>query len=346
MRAPNGGPCESLIRLRCWTRPRGGGDRRVATARWLRPQGVRWPIGSYAADADHPWNKLHQPLFVRHTPDGSRHIHSTDPLLYRGGTFLLEGESHRKALAVLDQFLTVSGDRPVNDPLKRLYLQRDLWAAFDYSAWYPDDWVFQSKYEPAAIALRTRLAKAVGKLALGERELTGLPDNYGMALKSKQYSTTYDPKHPERPFLPSDLFDPTGQWVRFHEQTALPMAQKHFDGAGGRAAHVIFLRLPDGRAATEQYLKELCSEEPFLKEAHRPSVKQFPTGTMVAMVRRALAVDTSAKVRVTRNGTAIVPASPGPGAYYSGDAASRTCTVRAGPGKRSRGSTGSGRRPR
>ena len=28
------------------------------------------------------------------------------------------------------------------DPVKRFALQHDLWAAFDYAAWYPDDWVF------------------------------------------------------------------------------------------------------------------------------------------------------------------------------------------------------------
>jgi hypothetical protein len=53
--------------------------------------------------------------------------------------------------------------------------------------------------------------------------------------------------------------------------------------------HVILLRLPAGRAATERYLKGL----------NGGAVKQFPAGTMVALVRRALAVDRSAKVRVT-----------------------------------------------
>src|SRR5207253_1804419 len=124
---------------------------------------------------------------------------------------------------------------------------------FDYAAWYPDDWVYKSRYEPAAIALRTRLAKAVGRLALGGRELAALSDNYALAQKSRQFPADYDPKHPEQPFLPADLFDPAGPWVRFHETTAAPMAGEHFDGVGGRAAHVIFLRLPDGRAATEQY---------------------------------------------------------------------------------------------
>ena len=242
----------------------------------------------YAADPEHLWNRLHRALFVR-TADGGPRVHRTDPLLYRGGTFLLEGEPHRRVLALLDQFPAGPGDPPVDDPLRRLFFQRDLWAAFDYVAWVPDEWVFHSRHEPAAIALRTRLARAVGRLALGDREIAALPDNYALAVKSKQYSADYDPQHPERPFLPADLFDPAGPWVRFHEVTAAPMAQRHFNGCGGRAVHAIFIRLPGGRAATEQYLKEL----------KRDSVRQFPPGTMVAMVRRALAVDRSTKVRVT-----------------------------------------------
>src|SRR5205085_6316814 len=47
--------------------------------------------------------------------------------------------------------------------------------------------------------------------------------------------------------------------------------------------------LPGGRAATERYLKELNGK----------AIKRFAPGSIVAMVRRALAVDRSAKIRVT-----------------------------------------------
>jgi hypothetical protein len=255
-------------------------------------------FGPYAPAPDHVWNRLHQTLFVRELPDGRRRLHSTDPLLYEGGTFLLQGEPHRRAVTLLDSLLTGSADQP-RDPLKRLFFQRDLWAAFDYAAWYPDEWVFKSKYEPAAIALRNRLGRAVGRLALDDREIAALPDNYALAVKAKLYPAAHDPIHPDRPFLPPDLFDPAGPWVRFHEATAKPMAQLHFQGAGGRAVHVILLRLPEGRAATEEYLKNLSPGEPYLERRGRDSVQQFPPGTMVAMVRRALTVDQSAKVRVT-----------------------------------------------
>ena len=253
----------------------------------IQPSDAR--LAPYASDPNHLWNRLHRVLFVRTAPDGSAHIHSTDPLLYGGGTFLLEGERHRRAVALLDQLLAEPENQSVIDALRRLVFQHDLWAAFDYLAWYPDDWVFHSWHEPAAIALRTRLSNVISRLALSEREFDALPDNYEQAVKSKQFAATHDPEHSERPFLPTELFQPDGSWVRFHETTANPMATRHFEGAGGRAVHIIFLRLPGGRRATQRYLRDLRGD----------SVKQFPPGTMTAMVRRALAVDRSAKVRVT-----------------------------------------------
>src|SRR5207302_8510909 len=79
----------------------------------------------YSADPDHLWNRLHQALFVRQATDGGRLVHTTDPLLYRGGTFLLVGEPHRRAVALLDEFPAAPADRMIDDPLKRLFFQHD-----------------------------------------------------------------------------------------------------------------------------------------------------------------------------------------------------------------------------
>src|SRR5262245_42627864 len=123
----------------------------------------------YSADPDHPWNRLHRGMVVRAAPDGSRRVHSTDPFLYRYGTFLLEGESHARAVALLNEFLSRPDDRDIDNALKRLFLQRDLWAAFDYAAWVPDEWVHLSKHEPAAVKLRTRLASGGAGMARHQR---------------------------------------------------------------------------------------------------------------------------------------------------------------------------------
>ena len=244
-------------------------------------------MSPYAGEADHLWNRIHRALFVRTGADGTARTHITDPLLYRGGTFLLEGDSHRQAVKVLDEFVATAGAEG-DDPRKRLLLQRDLWAVFDYLAWYPDDWVHHSKHEGAAIALRTRLATAIGRLALDRARSKRCRTTMRWRCGRGNLRQRMIQRVPDKPFLPADLFDPAGPWVRFHHSSAQPMAREHFEAAGGRAAHVIFIRLPQGRAATEQYLRQLPER-----------VEQFPPGTMVAMVRRALAVDRGAKLRVT-----------------------------------------------
>jgi len=61
--------------------------------------------GPYSSDQDHLGNRLHRGLFLRTDSEGRHHVHSTDPLLYRGGKFLLTGEPHCKAVSLLNEFL-------------------------------------------------------------------------------------------------------------------------------------------------------------------------------------------------------------------------------------------------
>src|SRR5262249_3493562 len=131
-----------------------------------RPVDARF--APYAADPEHLWNRLHRALFLRIAPDGTQYIHSTDPLIFDDSTYLLEGERHRQAIELLNDFLAAPREQMIDDPLRRLYLQRDLWAAFDQTAWVGDEWVHHSALEPAAIELRTRLAKAIARLALDD----------------------------------------------------------------------------------------------------------------------------------------------------------------------------------
>jgi hypothetical protein len=107
-----------------------------------------FPFGAFAADTSsddevrtydrnprHLWNRLHQTLFIRVAPDGTTYGHDRlDPLFWGITRHLLEGPSHRKALDVLDEFLRKRGEKLIRDPLKRAFLQHDLWALFDWAA--------------------------------------------------------------------------------------------------------------------------------------------------------------------------------------------------------------------
>lgn len=246
--------------------------------------------GPYSPDQDHLWNRLHRGLFLRTDANGRHHVHNTDPLLYRGGKFLLTGEPHRKAVSLLNEFLRQDKKTiESQSPLRRAMLQRDLWGAFDYVAWYPDEWVHRSRYEPAAMKLRSRMAKAIGRLSLTKKELAEISDNYAAAVASGAFALDHDPKKPKQSFLPADLFDPKGNWVRFRDPAIDTAEQKHFQGSGGRAVHLTFLRLPEGREATQKYLNEVSRQT--------GAKKQFPVGTMAALVRRAIVIDESGRMQ-------------------------------------------------
>src|SRR5262245_11457213 len=98
------------------------------------PPGQPAPAGPvYHPDPRHPWNRLHEALFVRTGPDGRAYGHDRlEPLLWYGTKHLLEDRSRDRALAVLEEFLRGNGERLIEDPLKRAVLQRDLWLVFNW----------------------------------------------------------------------------------------------------------------------------------------------------------------------------------------------------------------------
>jgi hypothetical protein len=119
----------------------------------------------YDLNPNHLWNRLHQALHVRLTDmgnpykeqalfpgDQSHHALELDAFLWHSrSTYLRFGVPHKTALAVLDEFLAKDGEKLVREPVKRAFLQRDLWAVFDWTrSWHTD---------LPGRNLRTRLAK-------------------------------------------------------------------------------------------------------------------------------------------------------------------------------------------
>ena len=89
-----------------------------------------------------------------------------EPLLWPESKHLLDGPPHKTALAVLEEFLTQSGEKLIEDPLKRAVLQRDLWAVFDWAAnpaWAANP---EGDHPTERHALQHRLAKIIQRLAL------------------------------------------------------------------------------------------------------------------------------------------------------------------------------------
>jgi hypothetical protein len=245
--------------------------------------------GIYHDDPEHLWSRLHEALFVRAGLDGQTYGRDRlEPLLWSESEHLLEERSNRRAAELLEEFLKVDGERLMDDPLKRAFLQRDLWLIFNWLEG-PHDRFTQPQLNAGAVRiarerLRGSLAAVIGRLALSPKEIQELPDTYAAAVASGRFARRFDADKPDRPYLPTELFAADGPWVcigRADGVTAPEHLREDRDHRFTNSVFLVFLRLPAGRAATIDYLKRL---------------PPFPKGTEVSLVRRALLIDTAHRV--------------------------------------------------
>jgi hypothetical protein len=279
----------------------------VATPGLSIQTGAPSPPGSkiYHPDPQHLWNRLHETLLVRVGPDGREYGRDrVDPLLWVESKYLLQGPSHEKAVGLLTEFVDTHAEKLIDDPLKRAILQRDLWMVAD---WLDVNHVASGKptfssqaLRDATLRLRRPLSTALARLALTSQQIRQLPDNYAASASARG--------------VPSDLFAVDSPWVSVGPPSG-PAAPSHVndEGPGKNSVFLVFIRLPGGRDATLKYLDRLRSFDqrlwvdtpdpamkPFLPYYPNPDVPQFPEGTQVALVRRALLIDSRGEITPSR----------------------------------------------
>jgi hypothetical protein len=277
----------------------------LGTGALLLPGRAEEPPGAPQAE------RLRRQLFTRTDPEGTPYEqHELEAPLGAHSKFLTDGESHRQALAALDDFLKGEPEKKMTR-LQRALLQRDLWAVLAATTGETRERMresasgriertgYQEDVGDAALErprqrreLQKRLVAAMRRTALDRRDIASLPDNLADAVESAAFPKAFDPKHPERAFLPADLADAKGAWVGFAswlppDGLAVP---QHTAFVKGRSVFTVRLRLPEGRAATEAYLKKAAGG----------NVDQFPVGTQLALVRRAVLIDDTGTPRPTR----------------------------------------------
>jgi hypothetical protein len=287
------------------------------TALWSTMASARPPqspslfVAVYDENPSHIWNRLYAALWVREDSQGKRYGEdSLDPMLWSESKHLLSQPSHDAALRVLDEFLRTDAENLIKDPVKRAMLQRDLWAVFDWSV-QQHSGVGQPEYGDEKRELQNRVAELLRRLALTQEQIRALPDNYAQAVNSGVFPAEYDPAHPQRPFLPPDLFDPRGPWVCItpNPDTMAEgvVAKAHVSNFSGRSVFLVFMRLPEGRKATLGYFRTLWNFpqawvagpadggplEP------NPDLPSFPGGAQVALVRQMMLFDTQGNLVVS-----------------------------------------------
>jgi hypothetical protein len=272
-------------------------------------------VDVYDADKDHLWNRLHAALYVRLTTsrgpeeqivpekNPESHAYELDPMLWEPSRYLLTGPGHKPALAVLDEFLAKDGEKLIKDPLKRALLQRDLWALFDsvlanpiWSDYTNYDRTKKDRYKAVRAELATRVLKVIGRVALTREQIDALPDNYATAVAAKTFPTDFDAGKEDKVFLPPDLWQPQGSWVLLSDKLGRPLAQTHLEFFGGRSAFFVFLRLPEGRDATSEYLGELRG---WARDGRKGDPPQLPYGTRVALARQMVLIDDKGEMQAT-----------------------------------------------
>jgi hypothetical protein len=264
-------------------------------------QSASTPHAIYDSNPDHLWNRLHRAFYVRTARNGEEYGHDElDPLLWAETKHLLAGPSHQQAIKLLDEFLSVNGAALITDPLKRAMLQRDLWAIFDWSAETPPS------YQREAQALQSKLALVIRSIALSREQIQALPDNYADAVRAIVFAAQYDPERREPAFLPPDLFQPDGPWVCVGARGGQPVAPVHAYAFSGRSVFLIFIRLPEGRSSTLNYLEKLQGFPVFIAgrnpnwRSPNPNLPQFPVGAQLALVRKMVVIDNQGDLVPTR----------------------------------------------
>src|SRR5258705_5955106 len=134
----------------------------------------RQSVSIYHHDPNHLWNRLfvtfyrQQISMYRSSGDRSRteqHWIGPDVLDPPVGRFLLDDAPFAKANLILDEFLNKQGAGLVDDGVKRVTLQRDLWAVFDLLA---STNVLQQPLTPAQqqrrLVLRGKIAQIIRSL--------------------------------------------------------------------------------------------------------------------------------------------------------------------------------------
>jgi hypothetical protein len=264
------------------------------------PQIQAAPPPIYTADPDHLWNRIDRLFHVRTAANGAPFGGDVvDPLLWSETRYLLSEPSHAQAIRVLDEFLDSHGERLIGDPLRRAVFQHDLWAVFDWLA-------ANSNVMPERRrALMLRLARMMRRIALRRDEIDKLPDNYAAAVDARAFPDRFDDAHPDRAFLPRDLFDPAGSWVPIGGTQVV--AAQHSSELS-RSGFVVLWHLPGGARATRAYLTKLwASPQPYVIDRSgsfdgeqrvmvNPALPAPPEGTHLALVRRMLLIDNHGQV--------------------------------------------------
>lgn len=273
----------------------------------------------FDADPQHLWNRLYAAVTIRPSLNPSKRggvpvarIEGGDRIEFLGwgGTSYYDEPSTIETLEkLLDEFLEKKGHEQTADPLKRVLLQRDLWALFDFMMQHQIDRKGDAETRKHRNEICGKLARVIQALAVPAETLAKLPDNYRLAVNSGHFAATHD-NDPKRKYLPPTVMTDVDDWqeLDFYQATRSEDVERryvflHMRAFQGRSYFRVFLRFPKGRPQLEAYLKEIDSEWiDWRKSAQhgsislKPGAPPLPQGTEVMLMQFLIALDPQLKL--------------------------------------------------
>lgn len=260
------------------------------------PPTTEEPAGPYSTARDDSWNGAHRAMFHRRDEEGVLYgPGELDPLLGEASTWLLAAERAREFETAVDSAQIDLDHISDRTPAARAVFQRDLWAVHDWLAARGPG--LDEVSLAVASRLRERAARLMRGVALAPSEVPSLNDRLRIELDA-----IADPIL--RELLARDATS-SGAWITLSDPapSEYPLAAAHSAHFGPRSAFTIHFRLPEGRAAGEKYLERLRAGPTTVTVDGvmrlSPDLPQPPVGTQVALVRRALHVDSAGELHVT-----------------------------------------------
>gem|GEM_PF-5838544 len=248
--------------------------------------GLCWAqdVTLFNSDSKHPWNVCYKVL---------SNIGNTD---------LNDAKSLQKASDAVGTLLKSSVKTHPRLPIQRAAMQREAWRTFELLV---DQLEFT---EPPNRTLRYRLAKLISLTALSPREIGDLKTNYTTSPLGNKL-----PRDATNNLeLPTDLFDPDGEWVQLTHRKINRVALTHESSHGGRSEFLLFLRFPEGKKQANAYVKKFNKYAAVEAERRRealfrltprrkplPPLPEFPQGVRAILVERMLVISTSGIPKTT-----------------------------------------------
>jgi hypothetical protein len=239
----------------------------------------------YSELGDHPWDAVHKSFFVRTFTTGETYYHRLSFDIPWNGFRRLSKQDpeYEDLLKKFDAIDQLPRDEMENAaPIRRLVFFRDLWTTFEKLKHMAST---ERREE-----LRPRVARIMKRLELTDHEIQQLPDTLAMIRAKAQFPEVADPEHPEKPFLPTTLLSDTSDWITISTSKKSAIgAPAHTNSVNQRALFSIHMRWPNGRKAGEKFIAA---------KSWRDNI-EFPPGTVLALLRRSVAANTSGSLKVT-----------------------------------------------